>query len=263
MTRQPALFISHGAPTIVIDPIPAHDFLKSAASEPRPSAILVVSAHFEAPGPTLTTHPRPPMIYDFGGFPAEMYAKQYPAPGDPALAQRAAGLLSNAGFAPRLDPARGYDHGTWTPLILMYPDADIPVVQLSVDPRRDAAWHFAVGEALAPLRDENVLIVGSGLLTHNLRGFFTGGAIPAEAAPPVDYAYAFADWAHAAISEGRTDDLLAWTTRGPHALHNHPTPEHFLPLFVALGAGGRDQPATRLHDSWSRGIFAMYSYATA
>lgn len=262
MTRQPALFVSHGAPTIVIDPIPAHDFLQAAgAKSPRPSAILVASAHFEAPGPTLTTHPAPPMIYDFGGFPAEMYAKQYPAPGNPALAERAGALLSGAGFAPRFDAARGYDHGTWTPLMLMYPEADIPVVQLSVDSRRNAAWHFAVGEALAPLRDENVLIVGSGSLTHDLRGFFVN-PLP-EAASPVDYARAFADWTHDAVTQGRTEDLLDWTARAPFALRNHPTPEHFLPLFVALGAGGRHQPAKRIHASYSHGVLAMDAYATA
>jgi 4,5-DOPA dioxygenase extradiol len=261
MSRQPALFVSHGAPTIVIDPIPAHDFLKAAAPAPRPSAILVASAHFEAPGPTLTTHPAPSTIHDFGGFPPEMYAMRYPAPGDPALAAHAAELLGAAGFAPRLDAARGFDHGTWTPLMLMYPGADIPVVQVSVDSRRDGAWHFAVGEALAPLRDENVLILGSGSMTHNLRAFFTK-PLP-EAAPPEPWVSAFADWVHDALEDGRTEDLLDWTNRAPHALANHPTPEHFLPLFVALGAGGRDASAKRIHASYSHGVLAMDAYATA
>ena len=260
MTRQPALFVSHGAPTIVIDPIPAHDFLKSAGPAPRPSAILVATAHFEAPGPTLTTHPQPATIHDFGGFPPVMYEMRYPAPGSPALAEHAGQLLSAAGFAPRFDAQRGFDHGTWTPLMLMVPDADIPVVQLSVDPRRDAAWHFAVGEALAPLRDDNVLILGSGSLTHDLRAFFTN-PLP-ESAPPEPYVSAFADWAHAALENGRTEDLIDWVSRAPHALRNHPTPEHFLPLFVALGAGGRGVGVKRIHASYSHGILAMDAYAT-
>ncbi len=261
MTRQPALFVSHGAPTIVIDPISAHDFLKAAGPAPRPSAILVASAHFEAPGPTLTTHPAPPMIYDFGGFPPAMYEMQYPAPGNPALAEHAAQLLSAAGFSPRFDAQRGFDHGTWTPLMLMYPDADIPVVQVSVDSRRDAAWHFAMGEALAPLRVENVLILGSGSLTHNLRAFFTN-PLP-ETAPPEPYVSAFTEWAHDALENGRTDDLLDWVNTAPHALRNHPTPEHFLPLFVALGASGRNTRARRIHASYSHGVLAMDAYAAA
>lgn len=259
MTKQPALYVSHGAPTIVIDPIPAHDYLKSALPTPRPSAILVASAHFEAPGPSLTSSPRPPMIYDFGGFPDALYRMVYPAPGSPALAERAAGLLAARGFSPRMDPHRGFDHGTWTPLMLMAPEADIPVVQISVDSRRDARWHFAVGEALAPLRHENVLILGSGSMTHDLRGFFQKQR--AEADPPEPYVAAFADWAHAALETGDTESLLDWTTRAPYAQRNHPTPEHFLPLFVALGAAGRGTRAKRTHASYTHGVMALDAYA--
>lgn len=256
---QPALFVSHGSPMIVLDPSPAHDFLAHwSRTAPRPDAILVASAHFEARGgPVLTAAPQPATIHDFGGFPDALYRMRYPAPGDPGLAARAAALLDAGGFEPRIDGARGLDHGTWTPLKLMYPDADIPVVQVSVDPTRDAAWHVRVGEALAPLRDENVLVIGSGSFTHNLRDFFGRARAPDDAPEP--YAEAFAHWARAAIEDGRTDDLLRWN-EGPFALKNHPTPEHFLPLFVALGAA-RAAAGRRVHGSFSYGILAMDAFA--
>lgn len=256
---QPALFVSHGAPSIVLDRSPAHEFLKSwRHGRAAPSAILVATAHFEAPGPTLTAAAHPDTIHDFRGFAPELHAMRYAAPGAPALAARAQGLLAARGFAPQLDPARGFDHGTWTPLMLMYPDATIPVVQLSVDPARDAAWHVGVGAALTPLRDDNVLIVGSGSFTHDLGAFFRGPP-RAEDAAPAPYVAAFADWARAAIADGRTDDLVHWIDRGPHALRNHPTPEHFLPLFVALGAGSGAR-GERVHGSFSHGVLAMDAF---
>lgn len=259
MPHQAPLFVSHGAPTIVLDGSAAHAFLKAQGRAGHaPRAILVASAHFEAPGPTLTASAAPPTIHDFGNFGPEMYAMRYPAPGDPTLAQTAAGLLSAAGFAPRLDPARGLDHGAWTPLMLMYPAADIPVVQVSVDPTRDAAWHYRMGQALAPLADEDVLILGSGSLTHDLAGFFRGGY--AETAAPDASAQAFARWIETALADGRLDDLLHWDTRAPDALRHHPTPEHFLPLFVALGAS-RSPQAHLIHRSFSHAVLALDAYA--
>jgi 4,5-DOPA dioxygenase extradiol len=262
MTRQPALFVSHGSPMIVAEPSPARTFMEGwSARATRPDAILVATAHFEARGgPVLTSAAQPTTIHDFGGFPDILYRVRYPAPGDPRLAARAAALLADAGFAPQLDAHRGLDHGAWTPLKLMYPDADIPVVQMSVDPTQDAAWHVRVGQALAPLRDENVLIVGSGAMTHNLRDFFGRRRAPDDAPEP--YAAAFVDWARDAIEHGRTDDLIHWQTRAPFALKNHPTPEHVLPLFVALGAGGA-AAGQRVHGSFSHGILAMDAYAFA
>lgn len=244
---------------IVVEPSPARMFLEHwSATATKPDAIIVATAHFEAAGgPVLTTHPHPETIHDFGGFPDVLYRMRYPAPGEPALASRATTLLETAGFAPRFDAARGLDHGTWTPLKLMYPAADIPVVQISVDPTRDAAWHADVGAALAPLRDENVLIVGSGSLTHNLHDFF-GNRRAIDDAPEA-YAADFAAWARDAIEAGRRDDLIHWQTRAPFALKNHPTPEHFLPLFVALGAGAGG--GRRVHGSFSYGILAMDAYA--
>lgn len=257
---MPTLFVSHGSPMIVLDQSPTRAFLEQYAPElPRPKAILVITAHFEAAQPTLTAAERPPMIYDFGGFPEPLYRMSYPAPGGPSLAMRAAELLQQAGFAPRIDATRGFDHGTWTPLKLLYPDADIPVVQLSVDPRRDARWHFQLGEALAPLRDEDVLIIGSGSLTHDLYAFF-GRRAPGGPSPK-DYAAAFAAWMAERIESGRIEEVLDWDVGAPDALRNHPTPEHILPLFVALGAGG---PARRrVHEAMDHDILSMDAYAFA
>lgn len=261
MTQSmPALFVSHGSPMIVLDQSPARAFLEALGPELlRPKAILAVSAHFETAEPTLTAAAKPAMIYDFGGFPEPLYRMNYPAPGGPDLAARAATLLRDAGFAPRIDASRGFDHGTWTPLKLMYPDADIPIVQLSVQPHRDARWHFALGQALASLRDEGVLIVGSGALTHDLRAFFGRGA-PGGSSPQVN-AEAFAAWMAETIEAGRVEDVLDWERRAPAALQNHPTPEHILPLFVALGAGGPTR--RRIHQSMDHGVLSMDAYAFA
>lgn len=255
---QPALFVSHGAPTIVTSRSPAARFLSglSDLAPQRPSAILVASAHWETGRPSLNAPAVNDTIHDFGGFPPELYRMRYPAPGAPAAAERAAGLLREAGFSPEIDRVRGLDHGAWTPLMLAWPEADVPVLQLSVQPHLDAAHHLAVGRALAPLREEGVLILGSGSFTHDLRGFRG----QAEDAPEAAYAAAFADWVDQALVEGRIEDLLQWRSLAPEAVRNHPTPEHFLPLFVALGAGGAG-PALRLHRSTTFGILRMDAFA--
>lgn len=257
---MPALFVSHGSPMIVLDRSPTRAFLEGyGATLPRPKSILVITAHFETAQPTLTAAAQPPMIYDFGGFPEALYRMNYPAPGAPALAMRAAELLQAAGFAPRIDDSRGFDHGTWTPLKLLYPDADIPVVQLSVSPQRDARWHFQLGEALSPLRDEGVLIIGSGSLTHDLSAFF-GGSPPGGPSPKA-YAAAFAAWMAEKIGSDRIDDVLDWEVGAPEALRNHPTPEHILPLFVAHGAGGPHR--RRIHQAMDHDVLSMDAYAFA
>ena len=160
---MPTLFVSHGAPDIVLRDMAARDFLISYSGKiTKPKAIVMVSAHFETNGVSVVTDPNPGMTYDFGGFDPRLREIIYRAPGEPAIAERAAGLLEAAGFAVDRVSSRGFDHGVWTPLALLFPDADIPVVQMSVSPHRDAAWHFALGQAIEPLRDEGVLIVGSG-----------------------------------------------------------------------------------------------------
>jgi 4,5-DOPA dioxygenase extradiol len=265
MTPLPSLFISHGGPNIVIDDLPARRFLEGLSDlVGQPKAIVVMSAHFETHGVTVVTDPKPEMIYDFGGFDPQLYRMVYPAPGDPALAERAISLLEEAGLAPARLGRRGYDHGAWTPLKLAFPKADIPVVQISVDPDRDARWHYAVGRALAPLREEGVLVVGSGHITHNLRVVIgvmrSGRAMPPEIGMRFD---GFVDWFADRIAEHDLEALLDWRARAPFAADNHPTDEHLMPLFFALGAGGVDAAARRIHASREYASFAYDSYAFA
>lgn len=260
MTRFPALFVSHGAPTIAIDPIPAHDFLVGLGERiGRPTAILAVSAHWETQAPTLSLAAQPATIHDFGGFPDALYQMRYPAPGAPELAERVAERLAAEGFPTALHPSRGLDHGAWIPLLLMYPAADIPVVQLSIQPSRSPAEHWRLGEALRPLRDEGVLILGSGSASHNL---FELGRYMHDLTPP-DWVSSFDRWLTTAVTQGRKDDLLDYLNRGPSAARNHPTPDHLLPLFVAAGAGDAQGVGEVIHESYSWGLLSMAAYSFA
>lgn len=259
MTRLPSLFVSHGAPTLILDDVPARAFLARVGDDlGRPSAIVVVSAHYLAPVVRADRSPRPRTIHDFGGFPKELYEVEYPAPGDPGLADEIVALANAAGLEAESDDRWGLDHGAWVPLALMYPEADIPVVAVSVDPHAGPAHHRALGAALAPLRDRGVLIVGSGSLTHNLH------EIPRPFRPidrpAPDWVREFAEWTADAIAQGRTADLLDYRRRAPHSARNHPTEEHLLPLFAALGAGGGG-PGRRLHDSTTFAVLQMDAYA--
>jgi len=255
----PALFLSHGAPTLAIADSPARRFLAAfGASLPRPRAILLASAHWLTQGPALSLADRPETIHDFGGFGPELAAMTYPAPGAPELADRAAHLLAEAGFTVALDPRRGLDHGAWVPLSLLYPAADVPVTSLSIQPREDAGHHLAIGAALRPLRDEGVLVVGSGALSHNLGEVFAHE--PEDSKAP-GWVRDFADWAAEAVAAGDRARLADWQAQAPHAARNHPTPEHLLPLFVAAGAGSEGRPGRVLHRSQTYGVLAMDSYA--
>jgi 4,5-DOPA dioxygenase extradiol len=257
MSKMPVLFVSHGAPTLPLESGAAHDFLAGVgAALDRPRAILAVSAHWESGQPAVSTAVQPETIYDFHGFPEALYRLRYPAPGAPQLAARVAGLLAAGGMPARPDPQRGLDHGAWTPLILMYPQADIPVTQLSVQPQAGAEYHLRLGEALRPLRDEGVLILASGSVTHNLREF---RAHHRDAQPPA-WVTEFNEWLAAALLEGRHADLAAYRSSAPHAVRNHPTEEHLLPLFVAAGAGGTESNARRLHSSYAYGVIGMDAY---
>ncbi|MEX0922710.1 MAG: class III extradiol ring-cleavage dioxygenase [Rhodovibrionaceae bacterium] len=260
MTTLPALFVSHGSPMIAITETPASLFLKGLAQElPAPKAILCITAHWETVAPRLSAAARPGMIYDFYGFPEHLYRLNYAAPGDPDLAARAAELLEKADLAPELDETRGFDHGTWVPLQLIYPAAEIPVVQLSVQPGQDTAHHLALGEALRPLREDGVLILGSGNVTHNL-GAFRGQPVdsPAEA-----WAEGFAEWLTQAVDEDRREDIRDYRALAPSAVQNHPSEEHFLPFFVALGAATPGTAGKRLHRSMEHAVLAMDAYAFA
>ena len=257
--QLPALFLSHGSPGLILEDCPARRFLASLGQNlPRPQAILVVSAHWESDKPEVTAAAAPETIHDFFGFPDALYRIDYGAPGAPDLAARIQSLLTTAGFEAGLDVERGLDHGAWAPLHLAYPAADIPVVQLSLQSRLGSDHHLALGEALRPLRGEGVLIVGSGTATHNLRAF-RQHRLSLDMAP-LPWAAAFADWLAEAVADDRREALLDWD-QAPEALTNHPTPEHFLPLFVALGAGSPGRAGRALHRSWTYGVLAMDAYA--
>ncbi|MBD2461917.1 dioxygenase [Oscillatoria sp. FACHB-1407] len=260
MTTLPAIFISHGSPDLLLQSVPAVDFLKQLGTQfSKPNAILVVSAHWLTQNPTVSCAPEVPTIHDFGGFSPVLYQMKYGAPGAPALAKQVATVLSDVGFDVATDVNRGLDHGAWEPLMLMYPNATIPVTQLSIQPRMGTRHHLSLGRALAQLREEGVLILASGAATHNLRMF---GAYDLNDAPP-DWVTGFDRWLAEAIAHNDTEALLNYRQEAPYAIQNHPTDEHLLPLFVALGAGGETPQRTQLHSSFTYGVFSMAAYAFA
>jgi 4,5-DOPA dioxygenase extradiol len=259
MSRLPSLFVSHGAPNLVLHNTEARQFLEGFGRElPRPKAILLASAHFETAAPAVTADERPATVHDFRGFEPELYRMTYPAPGAPELARRAVTFMRQAGLQAEAVSDHGFDHGTWVPLKLMYPKADIPVVQLSVQPRQGPNHHERMGEALRPLAEEGVLVVGSGSLTHNLQAFFRGGYAPDAPAP--DWVTGFAEWMNERLAAGARNDLVAYREKAPHAAENHPTEEHLLPLFVALGAAGEGARGKRVHSSHEYGVLMMDAY---
>lgn len=235
MQAIPVVFVSHGSPLSLVEAPDALVCWRAlGAALPNPRAILAVSAHWEAGLPTTSRAAMPATIHDFYGFPPDLYRLRYPAPGAPALAERAVGLLRAAGIAAALDDDRGLDHGAWMPLLSMFPDADIPVTQLAL--AGGPAEQFAVGRALAPLREEGMLILASGAITHNF-GWMDRNAGP-EAAP-LPQAVAFAEWVAAKVGSGDTAALLDYR-RAPYGAAAHPTADHILPLFTALGAADGD-----------------------
>jgi aromatic ring-opening dioxygenase catalytic subunit (LigB family) len=246
--RLPTLFIPHGGgPCFFMDwtmgPADTWDRMAAylrgigATIGARPKAVLVISAHWEEDRPTVTAGAAPELIYDYYGFPEHTYKLSYPAPGSPALAARVRDLLAGAGIDSGADAARGFDHGVFIPFLLIYPQADLPIVQLSLRSGLDPAAHLAIGRALAPLRDEGVLIVGSGLSYHNLRAFLGMDARADGAAARFD-AW-LADAVETADPAARAEKLAAWA-EAPAALECHPRSEHLTPLFVAAGAAGDD-----------------------
>ena len=253
--RQPTYFISHGGgpwPWMTGPFRDAQDQLEKSLQRlpgelpEAPKAILMVSGHWEAPGFAVQTNPNPPMVYDYGGFPKEMYQIQYPTPGSPELAGRVVELFTAAGIAVREDAERGYDHGMYAVLFPAWPDADVPVVQLAVDQRFDPAEHLAVGRALAPLRDEGVLILGSGFSYHNLRLMGPGAEVPSAG---------FDEWLGDALiersAEERATRLLEWA-QAPYARVAHPREDHLIPLMVVTGAAGDDEAVRSYHeDAWN------------
>lgn len=254
----PSLFVSHGSPMLAVTPGPAHEFLAGlGATLGKPRAIVVASAHWGTAHPTVNAVARNTTIHDFGGFPRELYTLRYDAPGDPTLAEEVADAIGAAGLEVAVDRKRGLDHGAWVPLMLAWPGADIPVFQVSVQPALGPAHHLELGRALAPLRERDILVMGSGSFTHDLRRYF---GQPQET-PETPDVTAFATWMDTALREGRRCDLLTYRHKAPYAEDEHPTEEHLLPLFVAMGAGGEKLAAERLHASTAYGVLRMDAYA--
>lgn len=255
MATLPSLFVSHGAPTFAIEPGLAGAQLRALGRAlDKPKAIVVLSPHWVTRRVEIGASPRPGTVHDFGGFPRALYSLQYPAPGSPELAARVQQLLLSHGMAASLNERQGLDHGVWVPLMHLYPQADVPVVQVSLPFDTDPAAALDLGRALAPLANEGVLVVGSGSLTHNLYEFRMG------AAPEAGYAREFSAWIRHAVLAGDTQRLLDALERAPHAARAHPTSEHYLPLLVAAGAASQALPATVLEGGIRHGVLAMESY---
>ena len=257
-SQLPTLFISHGSPTFAIDPGQAGPALTALGQTlPRPKAILVVSPHWMTREPRVATTPRPQTIHDFGGFPPALYQLDYPAPGAPDVAQRAIELLRAAGYAAEADTQWGLDHGAWVPLMHLFPQADVPVFQVSLPDPLDATRAWAFGQALAPLAEQGVLVVGSGSLTHNLYEF--------RQAHGDDEAYvrAFAAWVGEAVVQGDGDRLRRTLADAPQAQRAHPTAEHFWPLLVAAGASDTGAGPARgavMDGGIAHGMLSMDAY---
>jgi 4,5-DOPA dioxygenase extradiol len=247
----PAYFVSHGAPSLPFDDVPARGFLRDLGREiGKPRAILAVSAHWDTSAPQANRVAVNDTIHDFRGFSPALHAVRYPAPGDAALAQRVAMLTGGT-----LDTARGLDHGAWVPLMLMYPGADVPVVQLSVQSHLGAAHHIALGRSIASLRQDNVLVIGTGGFVHNLR------QLAAEGAPEPHWSQEFSGWMHEKLMAGDEAALADYRKAAPHAVLAQPTEDHFMPLFVAFGAANEKPKAARLHSSATFGSLRMDAYS--
>ncbi|MGW3229694.1 dioxygenase family protein [Kitasatospora sp. NPDC001095] len=235
--RMPALYLSHGAPPLADDPVWPGELAAWSADLPRPKAVLMVSAHWEEAPLALGAVTTVPLVYDFWGFPEHYYRVQYAAPGAPELAERVRKLLRAPGTLVQDIPDRGLDHGAYVPLVEMYPDADVPVLQVSL-PTLDPQRLMEIGRKLAPLRDEGVLIVGSGFFTHNLRALSRDGRVTSVMAE-------FDDWGRRALAAQDLDALLDFEHKAPAGRLAHPRTEHFAPLFVTLGAGEADLDSQR------------------
>lgn len=256
----PALFVSHGAPLFAVEAGTTGPALTQWGNElrkryPGLRGVVIMSPHWMARSVQVMTAPRPATWHDFGGFPPALYALQYPAPGSPALAQEVLDLLQAAGVAAQGDAQRPLDHGAWVPLMHLFPQADVPVVQVALPVGAGPAEVYAMGAALRSLRGQGVLVVGSGSMTHNLAEFFGGER---EAAP---YVLEFSRWIEAMLAEGNLAALLAYRTQAPHASRAHPTEDHFLPIFFALGAAGDDLHAHYVSREVMYSMLAMDAFS--
>lgn len=257
MTRLPSLFVSHGSPSFAIEPGRAGPLLAQLGRQlPRPQAVLVLSPHWITRGLRVATTATPETIHDFGGFPEELYRIRYPAPGSTAVAMRALELLNADGWQPAADNERGLDHGAWVPVRHLYPDADVPVFQVSMPHTLDGATAVKLGQTLAPLAEEGVLIVGSGSITHNLYEV----RWDAREGEGESYASDFVNWARQAVTNHDGEALADYLARAPHARRAHPTPDHYLPLPFAFGAGDAKAPVKVIDGGMTFGVLAMDAY---
>lgn len=254
----PTLFISHGAPTFALEPgLLGPQLAALGRGLPRPRAVLVMSPHWMTRGVAVLANARPSTMHDFGGFPQSLHALEYDAPGAPDVALEVTAMLGRHGMEATSEPLRGRDHGAWVPLLHLYPAADIPAIQVSQPAIPSPLALLELGQALAPLRERGVLVVASGSLTHNLDDVRGDAAERAEPA----YARSFADWMWSRIEEGDLGALLDYRKRAPYAARAHPTDEHLLPLFFAIGAAGADWALTRrLVGGLTYGVLAMDSF---
>ncbi len=258
MARLPSVFVSHGSPMLILEDVPARDFLRALPQRVgTPKAIVAISGHDIARSPSIGASATHEAVHDFYGFPQALYELRYQPPGDPALARDALARITAAGIAATLHEEPGIDHGIWAPLKLAFPEANVPVVPLALSGSMEAGLHIAMGRALAPLRDDGVLVMGSGSFTHNLREMSRGDA--ASETPP--YVREFGEWIAGALERGDDDAIAHWRSRAPHAARAHPTPEHFEPLLVAYGAGGANPRVEHLHSSTTYGNLAMDAFA--
>lgn len=258
--RIDPIFVSHGAPTLALPRFPGEPELAARLTEvgralPRPKAILVASAHWSTTDPRIGGAERPGTVHDYGGFPEELYKLSYPATGALDVARRTTDLLSTVGFSVAMVPAQGLDHGMWVPLRHLFPEADVPVVPLSIQAGLDPAHHFVLGRALQPLTDEGVLVLGSGGAVHNLQKLAWRGQGPTDA-----WAGGFDDWLAATLTAGRLEDAVAAEIKAPDFRQAHPTTEHFLPLFVALGAAGAGARGEALYRGFALGNLSLAAY---
>jgi 4,5-DOPA dioxygenase extradiol len=254
---MPTVFVSHGAPTLALDPGETGAALaRLGAALPRPRAIVVLSPHWSTLIPHVGASPQPETIHDFHGFAPALYALRYEPPGAPDVAAEIAEALAAGGYDSRTDARRGLDHGAWVPLRMMYPDADVPTMQLSLQPRQGPAAQFALGRALAPLASRGVLFIASGSLTHNLHDFDPSNPDPPELA----YVEPFARWIRERLAAADLDALLDYRARAPHSVRAHPTDEHLLPLFFAMGAADDWTRSIRVAHGTTHGMLAMDAF---
>lgn len=254
VVRIPALFVSHGSPMFAVQPGSTGPALAAWAQQyaAQLQGIVLMSPHWMTHGLGVMTTAQPETLHDFGGFPEPLYALQYPAPGSPELAAQVLDLLQQSDVPSTVplgvDPQRPFDHGAWVPLLHMLPQADVPLVQLSLPAQVSTAQIYAIGQALAPLREQGILLMGSGGMTHNLR------ELRREDGPTEPYVSDFCGWVEHTLQSGDLQAMLDYRARAPHAARAHPTDEHFLPIYFALGAGGWGQVQGPLPQTISREV---------